>query len=46
MPFLSPVMRADADIMLLMAALSWVIGGTLYARLREHRFQITGKKAV
>lgn len=37
---------ADADSMLLMAALSWVLGGALYARLREHRFQITGKKAV
>jgi drug/metabolite transporter (DMT)-like permease len=37
---------ANADTMLLIAAGSWVIGGVLYARLRESRFQITGKKAA
>jgi drug/metabolite transporter (DMT)-like permease len=37
---------ADAETMLLIAAGSWVIGGFLYARLREGRFRITGKKAA
>lgn len=37
---------ADADTMLLLAAGSWVIGGALYARLREGRFRMTGKKAA
>src|ERR1035437_1391734 len=37
---------ADADTMLLIAASSWVIGGALYARLREGRFRLTGKKAA
>lgn len=35
---------ADADTMLLIAAGSWVVGGALYARLREGRFRITRKK--
>ena len=37
---------ADADTMLLIAAGSWVMGGALYAKLREGRFRITGKKAA
>ena len=37
---------ADADTMLLIAAGSWVIGGALYAKLREGRIRITGKKAA
>jgi drug/metabolite transporter (DMT)-like permease len=37
---------ADADTMLLMAASSWVVGGALYALLREGRFHVTGKKVA
>ena len=37
---------ADADTMLLIAACCWIVGGFLYARLREGRFRITPKKAV
>lgn len=37
---------ADADTMLLLAAGSWVIGGALYALLREGRLRVTGKKAA
>jgi drug/metabolite transporter (DMT)-like permease len=36
--------QADPQTMLLLCALSWVIGGALYARLREGRFQLTSKK--
>ncbi len=37
---------ADADTLLLLAAGSWVIGGALYALLREGRLRLTGKKAA
>jgi drug/metabolite transporter (DMT)-like permease len=37
---------ADAETMLLLGAASWLVGGFLYARLREGRFRLTGKKAV
>jgi len=37
---------ADADTLLLIAAVSWVIGGALYALLREGRVRVTGKKAA
>ncbi len=36
--------QADPQTMLLFCALSWVVGGALYARLREGRFQLTSKK--
>jgi drug/metabolite transporter (DMT)-like permease len=36
--------QADPQTMLLLCALSWVIGGALYARLREGRFRLTSKK--
>ena len=36
--------QADPQTMLLLCALSWVVGGALYARLREGRFQLTRKK--
>ena len=32
--------------MLVIAAMSWVIGGLLYAALRERRVRFTGKKAA
>ena len=37
---------ADIDTMLIMTALSWAVGGVLYATLREGRFRITGTKAA
>ncbi|MEL0587194.1 MAG: DMT family transporter [Candidatus Thiodiazotropha sp. (ex. Lucinoma kazani)] len=37
---------ADTDSMLLIAALCWVIGGALYALLREGRFRLTRKKTA
>lgn len=37
---------ADADTMLLIAAGSWVVGGTLYALFREGRLRVTRKKAA
>jgi drug/metabolite transporter (DMT)-like permease len=37
---------ADTDTMLLVAALCWIAGGFLYARLREGRFRLTPKKAL
>ncbi|MCU7838849.1 MAG: DMT family transporter [Candidatus Thiodiazotropha sp. (ex Troendleina suluensis)] len=37
---------ADTDSMLLVAALCWVIGGALYALLREGRFRLTRKKTA
>ncbi|MCU7929499.1 MAG: DMT family transporter [Candidatus Thiodiazotropha sp. (ex Codakia rugifera)] len=37
---------ADIDSLLLVAALCWVIGGALYALLREGRFRLTRKKAA
>ncbi len=37
---------ADADTMLLIAALCWIVGGFLYARFREGRFLMTWKKAI
>jgi drug/metabolite transporter (DMT)-like permease len=36
--------HADPQTMLLICALSWVVGGALYARLREGRFRLTLKK--
>jgi drug/metabolite transporter (DMT)-like permease len=36
--------QADPQTMLLFCALCWVVGGALYARLREGRFQLTAKK--
>lgn len=36
--------QADPQTMLLLCAVSWIIGGALYARLREGRFQLTKKK--
>ncbi len=36
--------QADPQTMLLLCSLSWVVGGALYARLREGRFQLTSKK--
>jgi len=38
------VNQADPQTMLLLCALSWIVGGALYARLREGRFQLTSKK--
>jgi drug/metabolite transporter (DMT)-like permease len=38
------VHQADPQTMLLLCALSWIVGGALYARLREGRFQLTSKK--
>jgi len=38
--------HAEPQTMLLCCALSWVVGGALYARLSEGRFRITGKKAI
>ncbi|MEC8204251.1 MAG: EamA family transporter, partial [Pseudomonadota bacterium] len=37
---------AAAEVMLIIAAVSWVIGGLLYAALRERRVRFTGKKAA
>ncbi|MCM8854143.1 MAG: DMT family transporter [Candidatus Thiodiazotropha sp.] len=37
---------ADTDSMLLVAAFCWVIGGALYALLREGRFRLTRKKTA
>ncbi len=37
---------ANADTLLLIAALCWVVGGAAYARLREGRFALAGKPAV
>lgn len=36
--------QADPQTMLLFCALCWVVGGALYARLREGRFRLTKKK--
>lgn len=36
--------QADPQVMLLLCALSWIVGGALYARLREGRFRLTSKK--
>jgi drug/metabolite transporter (DMT)-like permease len=36
--------QADPQTMLLLCALSWVVGGAFYARLREGRFRLTLKK--
>ena len=38
--------RANLQSMLLIGALSWVVGGACYAIIREKRFGLTGKKAV
>ncbi len=35
---------ADAGLMMLIAALCWIVGGAAYARFREGRFRLTGKK--
>ena len=37
--------QADPQTMLLLCALSWVVGGFLYARFREGRFRFTLKKS-
>lgn len=37
---------ADADAMLIIYALSWVVGGLIYACLREMPFRLTGKKVA
>ncbi len=37
---------ADPEAMLLILALCWVVGGALYALLREGRLRLTGKKAA
>ena len=37
--------QADPQTMLLICAFCWVVGGALYARLREGRFRLTKKKA-
>ena len=37
---------ADADALMLIAALSWVVSGLLYAIIIEHRYAITRKKIV
>ena len=36
--------QADPQTMLLLCALSWIVGGAIYARLREGRFRLTKKK--
>jgi len=38
--------NAEPSIMLLLFSLSWIIGGALYAKLREKRFIITRKKII
>ena len=38
------VHQADPQTMLLLCALSWIVGGAIYARLREGRFRLTKKK--
>ena len=38
--------NAEPNIMLLLIALSWIIGGAFYAKLRENRFRITRKKIL
>jgi drug/metabolite transporter (DMT)-like permease len=37
---------ADADSLMLIAALCWVVGGAAYARLREGRFGMSRKQAA
>ena len=37
---------SDMDLLLLIAALCWMISGFLYARFIEHRYSITAKKIV
>jgi drug/metabolite transporter (DMT)-like permease len=37
-------LNANPDTMLLLISSSWVVGGALYAKFRERRFRITGKK--
>jgi drug/metabolite transporter (DMT)-like permease len=37
---------ADLQLMLILGALNWVLGGAGYALLREKRFRITRKKAL
>lgn len=38
--------NAEPNIMLLLISLSWIIGGALYAKLRERRFKITREKII
>ena len=38
--------NAEPNTMLLLIALSWIIGGAFYAKLRENRFKITPKKII
>ncbi len=35
---------ADSGLLMLIAALCWIVGGAAYARFREGRFRVTGKK--
>jgi len=38
--------NAEPNIMLILIALSWIVGGAFYAKLRENRFKITRKKII
>lgn len=37
---------ADPDVLLLLIAASWIIGGAVYAGVKEKRFRFTAKKAL
>jgi drug/metabolite transporter (DMT)-like permease len=37
---------ADSDLLMLIAALCWILGGAAYAVLREGRFRLSGKKLI
>lgn len=37
---------ADPDVILVLVAVSWIVGGALYARVKERRFRFTAKKAL
>lgn len=36
----------DGDLLMLIAALCWIVGGAAYAVMREGRFRLSGKKLV
>lgn len=38
--------NADTNAMLLIISSSWIVGGALYAKFREHRFRFTRKKIL
>ena len=40
------IRQADPQTMLLIISSCWIIGGAIYARFKEKRFRLTGKKAV